>query len=244
MAPAPRFTSQRTLAPQKAPGLYRSIYDPELGAAICRRLASGESLRAICRADVAMPTERTVWNWARAHEAFAMMKSHALASARAASLAAQGERDAARRAAMGAGKRTAWNAGVDGYDREVTDEVCARLMGGETLAGICARPGMPSQGTIYNWLRRYPQFLARYRWAKSRAPDIMVQDACEDLPWIGKRASWVSMGRAIRASDKRAAQVSLKRYAPATGPQDLEVRLVEPDGTARVIYGGGGEGTT
>src|SRR5579859_300170 len=115
MASPPRFTSRRTLAPQSAPGLYHSTYTPQLGAAICRRLAAGESLRSICRADPSMPTEKTVWHWARAHPLFAKMKAHALATARAASLAAQAERDAARRAKIGRGKRTAWNAGIDGY---------------------------------------------------------------------------------------------------------------------------------
>src|SRR5258708_3873989 len=66
--PRRRSGPRRTLAPQSAPGIYASTYTPERGAAICRRLAAGESLRAICRADPAMPTEKTVWNWARAHE--------------------------------------------------------------------------------------------------------------------------------------------------------------------------------
>src|SRR4249919_2234657 len=105
----PRFRSQRTLAPQKAPGIYASTFDPEVGAAICRRVAAGESLRAIC-ADPAMPTGKTVWNWARAHEEFRLMKAHALSVARARSLAAQRARDAAK---IGAGRRVAWNAGLD-----------------------------------------------------------------------------------------------------------------------------------
>jgi hypothetical protein len=39
-----------------------SIYTPELGQAICARLAGGESLRAICR-DEAMPRASTVFYW-------------------------------------------------------------------------------------------------------------------------------------------------------------------------------------
>jgi len=41
-----------------------STYTPELGAEICRRLASGESLRSICR-DEGMPDESTVREWGR-----------------------------------------------------------------------------------------------------------------------------------------------------------------------------------
>jgi hypothetical protein len=40
-----------------------SVYTPELAARICARLASGESLRAIC-ADEDMPPESTVREWA------------------------------------------------------------------------------------------------------------------------------------------------------------------------------------
>ncbi len=40
-----------------------STYTPEIAAAICERLADGESLRAICR-DSGMPDERTVRRWA------------------------------------------------------------------------------------------------------------------------------------------------------------------------------------
>lgn len=40
-----------------------TIYTPELAREICRRLAGGESLRSICRADD-MPDERTVRGWA------------------------------------------------------------------------------------------------------------------------------------------------------------------------------------
>src|SRR3954469_20408045 len=114
----PRFRSRRTLAPQRPPGIYASTYDPELGAAICRRVAAGESLRSIC-ADPAMPTGKTVWNWARAHEDFRLMKAHALSVARARSLAAQRARDAERFAKMETGRRIPWNAGLDGYDEEI-----------------------------------------------------------------------------------------------------------------------------
>ncbi len=39
-----------------------SRYTPELAAKICRRLAKGETLRAICR-DPAMPDKATVLRW-------------------------------------------------------------------------------------------------------------------------------------------------------------------------------------
>jgi hypothetical protein len=185
-----------------------------------------------------MPTEKTVWNWARADEGFRMMKAHALAVARAASLAAQGERDAARRAAIGAGKRVAWNAGLDGYDEGIDMAICDRLVRGDTLETICRRRDMPSIGTVYYWLRRHPAFLANYRSAKALAPEIMQELACERLPWLGERRSWPMLRRVVRETDRASARLSLKRYAPDTGPPKLTVVLLEPDGSQRLIYGG------
>ena len=41
-----------------------NLYTPALADAICKRIAEGESLRAICR-DPDMPSEGTVRDWAR-----------------------------------------------------------------------------------------------------------------------------------------------------------------------------------
>ena len=241
MPSPPRFTSRRTLAPQEPPGLYVSTYDVRLGAAICRRLAAGESLRAICRHDPEMPTEKTVWNWARAHAEFRLMKDHALGVARAASLAAQGARDAASRAAV---RRQAWNAGFDGYCQDVVDEILLRVMRGEGLSEVCRDPDLPCVGTAYNWMRRYPDFLDQYRRAKTLAPEIMLEEACEDLPWLGERASWPTLRRTVRAVDQRAGRRALKRYAPpsaagpAQGPEGLRVTLEAADGSIEMLYEG------
>ena len=53
-----------------------SLYTPELAAEICRRLAEGESLRAICR-DEGMPSAPAVLGWRDAEPAFAEQYAHA-----------------------------------------------------------------------------------------------------------------------------------------------------------------------
>lgn len=47
-----------------------STYTPEVAAAICERLATGEPLRVICR-DEGMPAWRTVYDWLAADSEFA-----------------------------------------------------------------------------------------------------------------------------------------------------------------------------
>jgi len=236
-----RFPSRRTLAPQAPPaGLYASTYDPTLGAAICRRLAAGESLRSICRLDPSMPTEKTVWNWARAHQEFRLMKTHAQSLARSRSLAARAKADAARRAEAGpAGGPRGRTGRPSGYCPDLTGWIITRLMMGETLAAVCAAPSMPSVGTFYGWLRKHPQMLADYRRAKAMTEETMLEIACADLPWLGERKSWSMLRRVERETEMRARRLSLKRYAPPAGPATLVVRLEEPDGTTRVLYGPG-----
>jgi hypothetical protein len=173
-------------------------------------------LRAICRLDASMPTEKTVWNWARGHEDFRVMKVHAQSVARTRSLAAQRVRDTAALAAKGpAGGPRGRTGRPSGYGPKVADMILARLMSGQGLVAICRDPAMPSVGTVYGWLRRYPAFVVRYRWAKARVEYAMVGDACEHLPWIGERESWPMLRRTVRAAEKAARRLSLKRYAPA-----------------------------
>jgi hypothetical protein len=47
-----------------------SKYTPELATAICERLLSGRSLRAICREDADMPMASTIFYWLSKHEEF------------------------------------------------------------------------------------------------------------------------------------------------------------------------------
>jgi hypothetical protein len=54
---------------QKRPPGRPSLYTEKLADEICRRLAEGESLRAICRED-GMPGVRTVFDWLEADESF------------------------------------------------------------------------------------------------------------------------------------------------------------------------------
>jgi hypothetical protein len=235
----------RTLAPQGPPaGIYDTSYTPEVAAAICRRLLAGESLRAICREDARMPTERTVWKWARAHREFAVMKRHALETARARALAAQASRDAARRAAK-AGARAArgWRPGggrASGYDQEVAAMICAQLMEGESLEEICREPAMPSVATVYNWLRRRPAFLEDYRFARKVARDVLLARANDEAPWAGSlAASMRGLKRRMKAARRRAAQISGARLAAPRGPAAVRIKAREPDGSERVIYEAG-----
>ena len=216
----------RTLARQPAPsGIYASSYDPELAAWICARLAAGESLRAICRADASMPTEKTVWNWARAHPDFAAAKAMAVMFARddrRALYAVKAEAREVRRARRVAERAAAgkapdgrgWAAGSSGYGPTIAAAICDRVCLGEPLYRVCADPAMPSLGTVYNWLRAYPEFVALYRRAKEVAFDYVVETAADDAVWLGtEAASMRALERSVRAAHGRCAKLAPKGFA-------------------------------
>jgi hypothetical protein len=233
--PQPRFKSRRTLAPQPAPaGLFESTYDIEVGAAICRRIAAGESLRSICRTDAAMPTEKTVWNWGRAHREFRLMKAHAFAVARARSLAAREDAGLERRLEFGG--EFGRTGRPSGYCDEIGEAILERLLMGEALAAVCREPGFPSKGTVYNWLKAEPAFLARYRATKAAIEWAMVEVCCEELPDVRRERDWDALiARTVRQTKRRARRFSLKRYAPtARGP--MRVVIEERGGRQRLIY--------
>jgi hypothetical protein len=232
-----RPQARRTLRKQAPPaGIFASKYRPELGAAICRRIAAGESIASIC-ADPAMPTGKTIWNWARAHPPFAAMKRHALETARARALA---ERDAklAARPVVPAGvrRRSAWNDGLDGYflDHHVAGRILEQLAEGRTLAQVCREDWAPCPGTFYNWLKRYPELRAPYAHARATAAWVLAEVAVEEAPWLGtEAASERNLRRAERAARRRAARLATLRYAAPTGPERVSVEV-----GGQVVYDG------
>jgi hypothetical protein len=236
----PRAT--RTLRKQAPPaGIYESRYSPELAAHICARLAAGQSLRSICRHDPAMPTEKTVWNWAQQHPGFAFQKAEAQNTARKAALALQAKGDAAKRQAK-KDKRKArgwrpfpkWRSG---YTRWRADAICERLMVGESLAEICRDRAMPSIATVYNWLRRHAEFVEAYREARAVQADVIMALATEQAPWLG---SWSASMRALREAEtaalRRCAHLWPTRYGVPAGGKPLVVEWrTRPDGTRILV---------
>lgn len=52
------------------------------------------------------------------------------------------------------------------YTQELADEICLRLVEGESMRAICRDDGMPSQPTIYRWLRENDAFQQQYAHAR------------------------------------------------------------------------------
>lgn len=217
----------RTLARQPHPaGIYASSYDPEVAAGICARLAAGESLRAICRADPSMPTEKTVWNWARAHPDFAAAKDMAVSWARSRARAAHSARLEAREArwwdrALSSPDGRSRVRRPSGYSPARVAPILERVRVGEPLYLVCREAEAPSLGTIYNWLRAHPEFQAAYARAKEAAFDHLVETAADAAPWLGNEArSMRALRRIEMAAHRRCARIAPRTFG--NGPYGPE----------------------
>lgn len=135
----------------------RVPFSKAIGREICRRVASGETVTAICVED-GMPNRGTVTAWSKAHGGFRT----ALGRART-----LGGWDHER----GGGRRGS-------YCEVTAMEVFVRLALGEPITEICQDPGMPSESTVALWRARYPEFAERM----ARARQVQAERFC-DLGW-------------------------------------------------------------
>lgn len=62
------------------------------------------------------------------------------------------------------------------YTQELADAICADLSMGTSLRTVCKSDDMPSIATVFNWFRKYPEFLEQYTRAKEESADAMAED--------------------------------------------------------------------
>lgn len=158
-------------------GWKKSQYHPVLGAAILRRVAAGETMKAIT-ADPEMPCYATAFRWVRMHwgfgQAYRELRAQ-MAAAKVEARRARREAEAWREARdVQAGVRPArrtWVSGRrSGYSTALAGKFCAALAEGASVAAVCARPGMPSVKQVSTWLRTRAEF----RDLHARARDIQL----------------------------------------------------------------------
>jgi hypothetical protein len=132
VAAAARSAAARSVAGRQVAAPYSRAVE----AAVCGRLASGESLRAIC-SEPGMPHRSSVMRWMKKKPRFRAK----IEAARAAS---------------------GWYSIVGGrppiWSEVTAQEIFARLVKGESLVSICDDPSMPGWGTVWKWRRDRPEF--------------------------------------------------------------------------------------
>jgi len=54
------------------------------------------------------------------------------------------------------------------YNEDLVDLICGLISEGKSLVQICSLKSMPSQGRVYAWLEKYPEFQEKYEKARLR----------------------------------------------------------------------------
>lgn len=83
------------------------------------------------------------------------------------------------------------------YTPERASRICDRLSQGEPLTVICAAPGMPSDGTVREWMNKRQEFADAIARARELGFDAIAWEAkrIADTPLIGEEQTEKDDGR-------------------------------------------------
>ena len=62
------------------------------------------------------------------------------------------------------------------YNSHITKVICIRIGEGESLRSICRDEGMPDKSTVFDWLRRHPEFADQYARAREDQADTYADE--------------------------------------------------------------------
>jgi len=163
-----------------ARGRFRA-YDAAIGERIYVRLWKGEKLRAILRSDKAFPSLAVLERWRREQPEFDRMLRVAI---------------------------DGWRKKRPSARHMLTEEMEARVLEGiargGSLRSLSREPGMPCQGTLYNWCRTRPDFAAAVALACEDREDWYLAEAV-------KVASMAQGPRSAAAARKAVARLNAQR---------------------------------
>lgn len=134
-------------------------FDRALADRILARVAQGDALGRLLAADPALPSPSVLARWRGQCPEFDADLKRAI--------------NFARRRRLGDLRCTP----------ELTDEIWARLLEGDSLAGVSLQPDMPCRATLYGWMRRRADFAdavadaweAREDWLRDQALDTALR---------------------------------------------------------------------
>jgi transposase-like protein len=133
-----------------------SLYTLAIAERLLAELSNGRPLERICR-DPGMPSSTTVRQWVvEDRDGFAARYSRLKRAGHA-----------------GTGRPTT-------YTAEVAERILFELSEGRTLADVCRDPGMPAEGTVWQWKNQDREgFAARYWTARELGYDAIADEILE-----------------------------------------------------------------
>jgi len=135
------------------------------------------------------------------------------------------------------------------FNEDVADEICERLIEGESLNKICKDDHIPSCTTIFKWLDEFPLFARKYARAHELQADTLVNRALEiaNTPEIGETVEIITGPDGVTEKVKRGDMIQHRRlqydairwYAGKVRPKKWgEVKSDEGDSGTIKIEGG------
>jgi len=236
-----------------------SAYTPELGRAVCARVAEGVSLRAMSH-EPGLPDRTTVYKWAAAYPDFAQALGEAMRAVRVARRLRERSATAVTRQLQMLNPRGNGGRLTCRYTREIATAICERIAEGESLMAICRDPEGPNIATVYNWLRAFPEFEDQYVEARQRQAETLMDEVREVGLGVTKETAWadrlhfdtlrwltarlapkkycekvmvVEAMRAPRDGEGGGMTVILKRYSDITPEELARADEGEPKGWSR-----------
>lgn len=103
------------------------------------------------------------------------------------------------------------------YTQETVDEICGRLIVGESLRSICRDEKMPGLRTVFGWLELHEEFRSKYAHARELQAELQVDEMAEIADdgtndWMehknadGEVIGWKINGEALARSKLRLEQ--------------------------------------
>ena len=101
------------------------------------------------------------------------------------------------------------------YSDEIADEICERMINGESLIKVCKLEHMPSRAAVYRWFDARPDFEARCARAREGLADFLV-DEIEELADQTTELNVNSMKVKISTKQWRAMKMAPRVYGDRT----------------------------
>ena len=117
----------------------------------------------------------------------------------------------------------------------ITDTICERIAGGESLRSICDDEAMPNKATVLRWLGQHEHFRDQYARAREAQADALFDEILSiaddgQNDWMerknrdGENLGWMENGEALRRSALRvdarkwmAAKLQPRKYGEKLG---------------------------
>jgi hypothetical protein len=197
-----------------------------MARAVCRRVAQGEALQAVC-AEPGMPHRASLYRWVKAKPRFGEMMR------------------LARQAAARSGRA----AQLSTYCPVAAAEICERMAEGETLAAICRDPLMPAYSTVHRWRRTFAAFARDFQAAREALAHRLVDEGLEiagELPAGNPYAAHVRLTQVRWTAQVWAPHAfRVRQVEPAKPPEPpreqhllirhFQLEMRETDGALRVV---------